>query len=179
MNARRGMVWIELMAALAVMALVSLAGMRALGLLLEQHARSAAEAVQQAWMDGLEERLRRVWDQRCAHPFQREPGPWLVIEGGQGDDGLRLECMEILMHGPDGKQQRWILAHIDGGWAWQVTTATGPARAFPALGYVGPILLDIPAGEWGPGQAPPAIHWRFPDALPRGSRTGFAIHPIW
>jgi hypothetical protein len=153
------MVWLEVLAALAITALVSLSGMRGIALLLERHQQAAAAQIERAAVERLQSQLQGAWDRRCAHAFQ--DGAWLRISGLPTEQGLELAALEMRVFGDAGRVEVWRL---------------------PAPAIDGSILLtgaDAMAGEWPGGRVPRALHFRFPGATDRVARAGFAIRAIW
>jgi hypothetical protein len=153
-----GMVLLELLLALAVVSLLTVAGFRAFGSLGELLHRRNLTIMESARIAGLEADLKRAWDHRLAHRFQS--GPWLVIEGTPGGNGnwLALRRLRMRTAGTDGEVSWW---ELDGG-SWGRIEVNAEA-----------------AGEWLPGTAPVLIRFRFPEARSRQNQTGLTLRGDW
>lgn len=173
---RAGVVWMEVLAAMAVAGLVGLAGMRTMGMLLEQHGTYVRREVVEVSLGALEQAFRRAWDQRADAIGSAEP--WLVIRGRDLSDGLELESLLLRYIGTGGRVEGWRLERGQKGWRAS-GGSSGQGVETRRIPYPGRILLDTPAGEWLPGAGPEAIHWRFPDAPARRLQDGFAIRRLW
>jgi hypothetical protein len=173
------MIWMELLVALAVAAFISLAGLRALGGLLEQLAAAQSRQIERIEMNRLRTSLQRAWDQRCSHPFNELP--WLEIEGTPDGELTDLTSFRMQTHSSDGHLLRWELVRDQGAWIQRTRTLdTEPSiREQAALHYQGRFRLSIDRLSWLPGEVPGSIHWFMPDALTRDAQDGFAIHRVW
>ena len=168
----RGMVLLELLATLAAAAFIVLAGSRTLWVFLGQLEQQNRTAIEGMEIGRLENRLRRAWQERCAHPFQE--GHWLTVDGV---DRILLERFRMRSFTDTGTVGECILEIRNGKWVyggWE----TG-VFAEHRLDYTGTIQVRIPAREWIGGEEPKAVQWRFPEASTREARSGFVLRKTY
>lgn len=177
MDRRQGMVFLELLAALAVAALVSLAGMRMLFLFMEEIEREAAADLEQMTLSQLESLLCRAIEERCAHRFME--GAWLEIKGLRRNGLIDIESFTLRSYAADGGIRRLELGRA--GEDWQLVIAADvPESGHEAalhFDYNGRILLRAPGTKWHGGECPESLEFSFPEARSRALRKGFNIRP--
>lgn len=149
-----GMVLLELLLAIAVVGLITVAGFRAFASLGEILHRRNMAVMEGARIAAFETRLERAWDHRLAHRFQSNP--WLVIEGlpTGNSDWLVLRQLRIKTVGTDGRAAWWELD----GTTWGRIEVNAEA-----------------AGVWPPGTMPGPIRFRYPETRSGKNRIGLTL----
>lgn len=174
-----GMVWLELLVALAVAAFVALAGIRALSGFLEQLAASRLRQNQQMEISALQASFQQAWDQRSSHRFQADP--WLEIDGAPAGGAVALTRLQMRSCDLAGKAVLWELFREQGAWVVRSSPVSGEPAVLEqrGLAYTGRIHLAVDRLIWLPGDVPKSILWSFPDARTRELQDGFAIDRLW
>ena len=173
----KGLIWLEVLIAVAVSGFLILAGMRLFVAQLAEQGRLTR--METALAEGLRIRdaVSGAWESRTGHRFQE--GPWLSIRGANLGGALGLEELWFRKYGPSGEPREWRLAARESGWR---ITETEPLTGWLEerdLSYKGRILLNEAEGDWHPGSVPEKLEFRFPDAASAEVRAGFAIHGYW
>ena len=178
-NPSSGMIWMEILIVLAVAGFITVAGLRGIGLFIEQLGASRLQQGRLLELSQFRESFQRAWDQRASHSFRETP--WLEVEGRRAGDSVELETLRVHFYSSNGKALVWELVNDTGAWIVSETgmedsKGTGYRRA---LSYKGSIRIEISSLSWPPGNVPEKIVWGFPDSVEGRMKVGFAIHRLW
>ena len=173
-----GMIWIEILVALAAMAFISLAGLRALDGLMENLAAGRVQQVRLFELAGLRQSFQGAWDQRCSHPFQDLP--WLEVEGWRIGDAVNLASLRMRIHSAGEEPVYWELKrHLEYWLLFENLSGETADPQWRQLHYRGEIHIELEKGSWLPGEVPERMTWLFPDSVDAHIKEGFAILQVW